>query len=263
MSVAIITGATSGLGTAYIDAVIAECPDVDQIWLIARREQVMKSLAAKHPKMSFKIIPLDLSESDSYQKLSQLLAQEQPQISALIANAGLAYNGPVAQMPIEKIQQILALNVTGTSCFIRTCLPYLMKNSFVLLISSASSFVPNPNLAVYSASKAYLTSFGLALREELKASQINVCTVMPGRMQSEMDQALNKAGRTGAFKMLPSLNIAKFAHKTIQAAQAGCASYTMRLFIKLIAWWRNCCRKNYWFVSLKFSGRFLELGVDP
>ncbi|WP_225419652.1 SDR family NAD(P)-dependent oxidoreductase [Lapidilactobacillus wuchangensis] len=232
ISVAIITGATSGLGTAYIDAVIKECPDVDQIWLVARRKQVMAAIAAKHPKMTFKIVPLDLSERTSYLELNQLLAQEQPQISALIANAGLAYNGSVDQMQIEKIQKMIDLNVNGTTSFIRTCLPYLTQDSFILLVSSASSFVPNPNLAVYSATKAYLTSFGLALREELKPRQIKVCTVMPGRMKTEMDQALNQAGRSGAFNLLPSLNIPKFARKTIQVAQAGCASYTMMIFYK-------------------------------
>lgn len=233
MSVAIITGVTSGLGRAYVDAVMQACPEVDEIWLLARRKQRMEAIQAAYPKMKFQIIELDLALEASYLKLAEILQQKHPQVAAIIANAGVAYNGDVAEMSAKNIQMMINLNVVGTTRLVRECLRYMTKGGFILLVSSASAFVPNPHLAVYSATKAYIASFGLALREELKARQINVCTAMPGRMKTEMDDELNQAGRKGIFNLIPSLNIAKFAQRTIQAAQSGKASYTMLTFYKV------------------------------
>ena len=232
MSVAIITGATSGLGRKYVNAVMKQCPDVDEIWLLARRKERMTAIQSAYPQMKFHIIELDLAQEASYMQFAKILQQDHPQISAVIANAGVAYNGDVADMSAEQIQAMLNLNVSGTTRFVRECLKYMTKGSFVLLVSSASAFVPNPHLAVYSATKAYIASFGLALREELKGRQINVCTAMPGRMKTEMDEKLNKDGRQGVFELIPSLDVEKFAQRTIQAAQSGKASYTMLPFYK-------------------------------
>lgn len=233
MSVALITGTTSGLGREYVNAVMQECPDVDEIWLLARRKDRMAAIQAAYPQMTFRIVALDLSRQDSLIKFAEILEQNRPKIAAIIANAGVAYNGDVADMSAERINMMLNLNVRGTTVFVRDCLKYMTAGSFILLVSSASAFVPNPHLAVYSATKAYIASFGLALREELKERQINVCTVMPGRMKTEMDKELNQTGRQGVFNLIPSLNVAKFAHQTVKAAQSGGASYTMLAFYKV------------------------------
>lgn len=233
MSVAIITGVTSGLGREYVDAIMEECPEVDEIWLLARRKNRMEAIQDNYPKMKFRIVELDLAQEESHSKFAEILQHQHPLISAVIANAGVAFNGDVFDMSAERIRMMIDLNVRGTTLFVRECLKYMVKGSFVLLVSSASSFVPNPNLAVYSSTKSYIASFGLALREELKERQINVCTVMPGRMKTEMDDELNQAGRKGAFDLVPSLDISKFARKTIKAAKSGRASYTMLPFYKV------------------------------
>ncbi|EEW53250.1 SDR family NAD(P)-dependent oxidoreductase [Limosilactobacillus antri] len=232
MSVAVITGATSGLGREYVNAVMDECPKVDEIWLIARRKKRMEKIQATYPQMNFRIIELDLAQDESYLKFAEILRQKQPRISAVIANAGVAYNGDVFDMSEKQIRMMIDLNVKGTTIFVRECLRYMVRGSFVLLVSSVSSFVPNPDLAVYSSTKFYVTSFGLALREELKNRQINVCTAMPGMMKTEMVDKLSRTVRSSTFNLVPSLNVPKFAHKTIKAAQSGKASYTMLAFYK-------------------------------
>ena len=61
MTVAVISGTTSGLGREFVDAVMGECPEIDEIWMIARRQDRLESIAAEYPRMRFVCLPFDLS----------------------------------------------------------------------------------------------------------------------------------------------------------------------------------------------------------
>ncbi|KRL13368.1 SDR family NAD(P)-dependent oxidoreductase [Schleiferilactobacillus perolens] len=230
--IAVISGTTSGLGRQYVPALISEYPAIDEIWMIARREERLQEIQADYPDMNFKIIPLDLTLDESYTTLEILLAEEKPHIYALINNAGVAFNGDVADVPLKYLIAMCNLNVKGTTALTRLCLPYIQKGGFILNVSSASSFAPNPHMDVYSATKAYIASFSYGLREELRPAGINVCTALPGRMKTEMDQKLNTGKREGVFNLVPSLDVPLFAHRTVRAAMAGKGSYTMNWFYK-------------------------------
>ncbi|GAF38406.1 hypothetical protein FC83_GL001662 [Agrilactobacillus composti DSM 18527 = JCM 14202] len=232
MTVAVISGTTSGLGRQYVDAIMTECPEVDEIWMIARRETRLKQIAATYPTMHFKLITMDLAVPENYVTLQAFFQTHQPTISALISNAGVAFNGDVIDTPLSQLLTMINLNVAGSTALTKIALPYVQSGGFILQVASVSSFVPNPHQAVYSSTKAYIASFALSLRQELKGRNINVCAAMPGRMKTEMDDMLNKTGREGVFELVPSLNIPKFAHRTIQAAKRGQSSYTMNWFYK-------------------------------
>lgn len=232
MSVAIITGTTSGLGRKYVDALINECPEIDEIWMIARRADRLQAIAEHTPQMRFYNLPLDLSEAESFKKLSKTLADKQPKVSALINNAGINFTGDIKDMPASQIQTMINLNITGSTLMIKTCLPYMQPHSFILQVASVSSFVANPHQTVYSATKSYEASFANGLRHELAPKGINVCLAYPGNMETEMNHKLLNAKKKTVINLLPYLNTEKFAHKTIQMAKKGRASYTMLPFYK-------------------------------
>lgn len=73
MTVAVISGTTSGLGREFVDAVMGECPEIDEIWMIARRQDRLESIAAEYPRMRFVCLPFDLSQDDGYAGLEKEL----------------------------------------------------------------------------------------------------------------------------------------------------------------------------------------------
>ena len=87
--IAVITGASSGIGKEFVLQIAGSYRSLDEIWLIARREQELRKLAGRIPDVSFRILPLDLAEKESFFILEQLLQQEKPCIRLLVNSAGL------------------------------------------------------------------------------------------------------------------------------------------------------------------------------
>lgn len=186
MTVAVISGTTSGLGREFVDAVMGECPEIDEIWMIARRQDRLESIAAEYPRMRFVCLPFDLSQDDGYAGLEKELEARKPDIGVVVANAGVASAGLVEESEPDALERMIRLNAIGSTMLIRLCLPYMRRGSFVIQVSSVSAFAPNPNLTVYSATKAYASFFAAGLREELKPRGINVLRLNPGNMRTGM-----------------------------------------------------------------------------
>ena len=166
MSIAVITGASSGLGTCYVDAVTKLFPEIEELWLIARREDRLKEVAAKYPDKRCTVIPMDLANMNSYAAFAEKLQRENPQIRVLINDAGIAGGTPFSEMELSQMLKIIDLNCKGTTAITKVCLPYIVDGGTILEVSSTSAFVPNTNLIVYCASKSYMSAFCLGLREE-------------------------------------------------------------------------------------------------
>lgn len=232
MSIAVITGASSGLGTCYVDAVTKVFPEIEELWLIARRENRLKEVASKHPDKRCVVIPMDMSDMNSYEGLTEKLRQQKPQIKVLINDAGIAGGAPFEEMELSRMLKIIDLNCKGATAITKVCLPYLVNGGTILEVSSTSAFVPNTNLIVYCASKSYLSSFCLGLREELKHRRINVCAMCPGLMLTEMNQHNGKLGLTKKQKRLPVIDLKAAAVKSLKAAKNGQAVYTTGAFYK-------------------------------
>lgn len=226
MSTAIITGASSGLGRAYVDAVIKEFPDVQEIWLIARRKERLEEIARQHPQKHFVILGLDLSAAESYETLRAALSEYKPDIKVLVSNSGTGYGGDFRDGALSEHMMTIDLNVKGAIAVTYLCLPYMNRGSVILEICSVSAFAPTPGMLVYSAGKECLLFFSKGLREELKPRQINVCAVCPGNMNTEMNMIEHNAGRENTASKLPFLDIHKVASQSLKAAQNGKAVCT-------------------------------------
>lgn len=232
MNTAVITGASSGLGRCYVDAVTKVFPGVEELWLIARREERLREIAQHYPDKRCVILPLDLADRRSYDILAEKLQQEQPQIKVFINDAGIAGGSPFETMELDKMLRIIDLNCIGATAVTRICLPYIVDGGTILEVSSTSAFVPNTNLVVYCASKSYVSSFCLGLREELRHRNINVCAMCPGLMLTEMNQANGNPHLTQGQSRLPVVDPKNAAVKSLKAAKRGRAVYTTGAFYK-------------------------------
>lgn len=228
MSIAVITGASSGLGVCYIDAVTKLFPEIDELWLIARREERLKKVAEKYPDKHTVIIPLDMADMNSFKILEEKLKANNPQIKVLINDAGMSIGSPFENMELESMLKIIDLNCKGATAVTKVCLPYVIDGGTILEVSSTSAFVPNTNLIVYCASKSYVSALSLGLREELKDRCINVCAMCPGFMLTEM----TKPELTKGQSRLPVIDPKTAALKSLKAAKNGRAVYTTGAFYK-------------------------------
>ena len=98
MDIAIITGASSGLGKVFYEKIMERYPALDEVWLIARREDRLKELANQFPDKKIRILPLDLSSTKSFEILDDVMREEQPNIKVLINNAGVDQAGLFREM---------------------------------------------------------------------------------------------------------------------------------------------------------------------
>lgn len=178
--IAIITGATGDIGQEFISKLL---PETDGIWAVGRSSEKLASLKEKYGD---KIIPVkaDLSDKDGILSLCNKIDSEKPGIKYLVNNAGVARMAPVSEFSIEEISGMLDINAKAATLICRAALPYMDKGSYILNIASASAFQPNPYIALYSASKAYLLSFTRSLNVENK--DITCTAVCPGWVDTKM-----------------------------------------------------------------------------
>ncbi len=232
MKTAVITGASSGLGVDFLKAVVQNYPEMEEIWLIARRKERLEKLAEHYKNVKIRAIGLDLADEASYGQLKELLEKEKPQIRILVNNAGVCKGGDFGGRTLEELFMMVNLNVKGGTAVARLCLPYMGKGSIAVFTSSVSSFVPIAGQGVYSSTKSYLTYLGRALHEEWKREGIHVCVLCPGNMATEMNPIdVEKASKSKIGK-LPYLDTRKVAAETLNRAEKGKACYTPGRFYR-------------------------------
>lgn len=232
MNIAIITGASSGLGVEYANAVIEKYNYLDEIWLVARRKERMEKFAELHSEVRIRPVALDLAKNESYDELENLLKREKVEIDVLINNAGFERSGRFDEMNKKDILCMIDLNVKGLTMVDWVCFPYMKKNGIVLHTCSVSSFCPIPSQTVYSASKIYVRFLSRALREEMRKKDVNVLMMCPGNMDTEMNP---KGGASQSDKVdkLPFLDMKVITRKSLDKATTGKAIYTPGGFYKL------------------------------
>ena len=187
--IAVITGASSGMGRDFVFAVDREFRP-EEIWVIARREERLLDLQSK---THAKIVPfaMDLSDAASFSRYEAALKKENPQIEALVNAAGYGKFCTFRQMELSEQLGIVDLNARALTAMCHISIPYMTRGSKIVNLGSNSSWQPVPYMSVYGASKAYVLSFSRALGRELKKDGIGVLCVCPGWVKTEfMDRAV-------------------------------------------------------------------------
>lgn len=183
MRVAIVTGASSGIGREFA-LVISERYKYDRIWLIARREDRLYETASLMTTPA-ETIPADLSDYESLRELNLKLENEKPAIGLLVNAAGFGKFGSVESQNTEDIADMIDVNIKALTLITRMCLPFMAPNGAIINMASASAFLPLPFMNIYSATKSYVLEFSRALADEIKNSGVSVTAVCPYWVNTE------------------------------------------------------------------------------
>lgn len=190
MKIAVITGASSGMGREFVYALDRD-EEFDELWVIARREQRLLELKEKC-RAKIRPIVLDLQTRESFALYRQLLEQEKPEIAVLVNAAGFGLFGAFMDMDMDRQLDIIDLNSRALTAMCYMSVPYMKKGSRIYNMGSMSSWQPVPYINVYGASKAYVLNFSRALGVELKDRGIKVMAVCPGWITTEFfDHAIH------------------------------------------------------------------------
>ena len=231
MNTAVITGASSGLGKEYVYSLLKSRPDIDRIFIIARREDRLKEIAEASPK----IVPvcMDLTSPDFAEKYREALTQNNADVKILINNAGFGKLGFFEDITAKENAGMVRLNCEAFTVVAYETLKFMKSGAEIINTCSIASFAPNTRMTVYCSTKAYVMSFSRALREELKPRKINVLAVCPGPMDTEFLPIANIGpGDSGTFDSLPRVNVKKIAEKSLIASSKKRAVYTCMIFYK-------------------------------
>ena len=190
MKIAVVTGASSGMGREFVLAIDRDYA-LDELWVIARREDRLAQLRSEC-RTAVRVLPWDLTDPENLVLFKKLLETEQPQIRLLVNAAGYGLFGTFGEMELENQLGIIDLNDKALTAMCLLSLPYMQQGDSIVNLGSNSSWQPVPYLTVYAASKAYVLSFSRALGRELKSSGIHVMCVCPGWIRTEfMDRAVH------------------------------------------------------------------------
>lgn len=183
MKIALITGASSGMGREFVYAIDRDF-ELDEIWVVARRKERLEELAGKC-RAKIRPIALDLGKRENFAVLKEMFEAETPDIRVLVNAAGFGLFGVFKDMDMDKQLDIIELNDRALTAVTYMAIPYMYKGSHIINMASNSSWQPVPYINVYGASKAYVLNFSRALGVELKSLGIHVMAVAPGWIKTE------------------------------------------------------------------------------
>jgi uncharacterized protein len=185
--VAVITGASAGIGKVYADRFAQRGYD---LLLVARRKDRLDALAGELSQkygVTVDTLVADLTNHEDLQKVGSALASNE-RITVLVNNAGTAVVGPSAEIPIDRVEFQLDLNARSVTYLSQAVLPGFIKRDSGTLINLGSvlSFFAYPFSTSYSASKAHVMLYTIGLRDELANTKIRVQAVLPSNTHSEI-----------------------------------------------------------------------------
>src|SRR5262245_26916970 len=183
---ALVSGASSGIGTALARELARHGHD---LVLTARRAAPMEALGTELRGLgaTVTIIAADLSRPGAAASLAHELSSRSLDIEILVNNAGLGALGRFDRIEFGRISEMLQVNIVALTELTRLLLPGMVARGRgrIMLVSSVAGFQPGPRMAVYFASKAYVTSLGEALAYELRRTGVTVTVLCPGATDTD------------------------------------------------------------------------------
>lgn len=182
MAYILITGASSGIGEIFANEYARRG---NNLILVARSEDKLQAIAKRlREERNVEVIVLtkDLSKPESASEVFEFCRSNDYDIELLINNAGFGMIKDFQNQDINRIEQMLQLNICNLVKLTHLFLPQLIKRNKggVINVASTAAFQPVPYMTAYAASKAFVLSFSIGLKEELKGSNVKVMALCPG-----------------------------------------------------------------------------------
>ncbi|TFD57705.1 SDR family NAD(P)-dependent oxidoreductase [Cryobacterium suzukii] len=188
---ALITGASSGIGKAFAERLAGDGYD---LIVVGRRLERLEALAASLPEVTVQVIAADLSTDDGIETVAKLCAS-QP-LTMLINNAGVAHYMPMAELPAEKARELLHVKVVAPTMLTHAALPGMIERGVGTIVNVAgmiafSGPAPTsqmPRRAIYAGTLAHTITMSQTLHAELEGTGVNVHVVCPGVVATEFHE---------------------------------------------------------------------------
>jgi NADP-dependent 3-hydroxy acid dehydrogenase YdfG len=192
-TVALVTGASSGIGAATASALAAEGATVV---LVARRADRLKDLAADIDGAGGRSLSItaDVSDRAAAEKAVEQSVKDLGRLDIVVNNAGMMLLGPILEAPVEEWQKMIDINLSGLLYLTKAAMPHLLEAAAderrgvadLVNISSVAGRVPRLGSGVYNATKHGVGAFSESLRQEVTQRHVRVGLIEPGAVDTEL-----------------------------------------------------------------------------
>lgn len=223
--ITVITGATGGLGGAFVQALAKQG---ETLLLTGRSSDKLLALknrlAAKFPSLAVEVCAADLTDEHSRAVLIERMQAQDVRVGRLVNVAGADIQKPFLNYTQEKIAFQCRANFEAAVSLCHAALKNADHGLEIINVSSVSGIYPMPYFAIYSAAKGALTSFSVALREEVKKEGVKVTAILPGAMPTREDVKEQIEGQ-GLWGKLAAKSPAWVAEKSLRAVKKNKRKY--------------------------------------
>ncbi|MCR5254410.1 MAG: SDR family NAD(P)-dependent oxidoreductase [Acetatifactor sp.] len=180
MKIALITGASSGIGLEFAYKIDENFYSLDEIWLVARDRNKLEEAKKLITNHVVRIFPVDITDRASFLQVKKALNHHGATVCLFVNSAGSGISDDFFATDIKDSIETVDVNIKAPMQCIYEILPYMHRFGRIILMSSGAALIPQPGFNVYAASKSFVLSFGQALNAELKSTGISITTVICG-----------------------------------------------------------------------------------
>ena len=234
MAIAIITGASSGIGADFARELKAQA-GIDEFWFVARRTDRMEALRDELGVRA-KIISADLSSSEGLATFREALNTERPEVKFLVNAAGFGCFGAFDELDENTVEKMIDLNAKALVLITHMTIPYMVRGGRIIELGSGSCFTPLPYFNVYSSSKVFVLHYTKSLNFEIKKYGLRATCFCPGWVHTEFlgkAMADSRVTQPGKNKTKPLLNSRRVVRGCVKASLRGRAMYVTNWYTKL------------------------------
>ncbi|MCI8888032.1 MAG: SDR family NAD(P)-dependent oxidoreductase [Hungatella sp.] len=239
MKIAVVTGASSGMGREAAVQIADRFAGIEEIWLIARRGERLEELKGRLPAR-VRCFAADVTKKEERAVLEEALKQEKPDVKILVNSAGFGKIGRVGEVDEHTECAMVRLNCEALCAVTHMVLPFMSRNSRIVQFASAAAFLPQPGFAIYAATKSFVLSYSRALGAELKGREIYVTAVCPGPVDTEFFDIAETGAQIPLYKRLvmatPGSVVKKALRDSYMGKSVSVYGLTMNLFWVLSKW---------------------------
>ena len=232
MSIAIITGASSGIGAEFARQIYAG-GGVDELWLVARRRERMEALG-EEIGARVKIIEADLCTAEGIDAVRAALLSEKPKVKYLVSAAGFGDFGTYSEIDEVSVSRMIDLNAKALVLITNMVIPYMERGGRIIELGSASAFSVLPAFNVYASTKAFVLSYTRALNYEIKKDGLRATCFCPIWVNTEFIGKASRGDRTEPKKYWPLLDCKRAVAGCLKAAKRGRALYVTNWYARLM-----------------------------